>query len=110
MFVFFIKSLRTKKKISLNSLSKLTGLSRGYLFDLENNRKFNPTLETLYKISSALDVNIKELFYTELDLDILKETMYKKIDKYGIDSKEVLEISQVIDLIINVKTQKNKAT
>ena len=106
MFVFFIKSLRTKKKISLNSLSKLTGLSRGYLFDLENNRKFNPTLETLYKISSALDVNIKELFYTELDLDILKEIMYEKIDEYGIDSKEVLEVSQIIDLLINIKMDK----
>lgn len=110
MFVFLIKSLRTEKKISLNSLSKLTGLSRGYLFDLENNRKFNPTLETLYKISSALDVNIKELFYSEADIEVLRKKMHRKIDKYGLDSKEVLDISQVIDLIINVKTQKNKAT
>ncbi len=107
MFVFLIKSLRTEKKISLNSLSKLTGLSRGYLFDLENNRKFNPTLDTLYKISSALNVNLKELFYTELDIEKLKKEMYRRIDKYGIKSKEVLEVSQVIDLLINVKINKD---
>lgn len=103
MFVFLIRSLRIEKKMSLNKLSKLTGLSRGYLFDLENNRKFNPTLDTLYKISSVLDVNIKKLFYTELDIDILKLEMYKKIDEFGIGSKEVLEISQVIDLLINIE-------
>lgn len=103
MFVFLIRSLRIEKKMSLNKLSKLTGLSRGYLFDLENNRKFNPTLDTLYKISSVLDVNIKKLFYTELDIDNLKQEMYKKIDEFGIGSKEVLEISQVIDLLINIE-------
>ena len=63
----------------------------------------NPTLDTLYKISSVLDVNIKKLFYTELDIDILKLEMYKKIDEFGIRSKEVLEISQVIDLLINIE-------
>ena len=95
-----------EKKISLNSLSKLTGLSRGYLFDLENNRRFNPTLDTLFKISSALNVNIKELFYSEADIEVLRKKMHRKINKYGINSKEALEISQVIDLLINIKMDK----
>ena len=38
-----------------------------------------------------------------VDIDSLKEEMYKRIDQYGIGSKEVMEISQLIDLLINVK-------
>ncbi len=28
--------------------------------------------------------------------------MHRYIDKYGLDSKEVLEISQLIDLLLNI--------
>ena len=38
----------------------------------------------------------------------LKKEMYKRIDKYGLDSKEVLEISQTIDLLINVDMNKKE--
>lgn len=110
MFVFVIKQLRESKNISQYKLSQMTDISRTYIRNLENNKICNPTIHILSLISNALEVNIKDLFYTELDIDILKEQMYRKIDKYGINSKEVLETSQVIDLLINVKTQKNKAT
>ncbi len=103
MVIFNIKKIRENKKLSIRKLSQLTGISRTYLNDLENNRKFNPTLDTLYKISSVLDVNIKKLFYTELDIDNLKQEMYKKIDEFGINSEEVLKISQIIDLLINIE-------
>ena len=58
MLVFNIKNIRKNKGISLKKLSNMTGISRGYLFDLENNRKFNPTLFILQKISEELEVNI----------------------------------------------------
>lgn len=102
MFIFNIKKIREDKNISLNKLNKLTGISRAYLFDLENNRKFNPTLAMLEKIAEALDVNIKELFYSIRDVEDLKEEMYNRIDKHGINSKEVLEVSQIIDLLLNI--------
>ena len=108
MFVFVIKNIRLKKNLTIYRLSKITGINRGYLTQLENNKKFNPSLETMYKISKALRVKVDDLFYTDLDLEKLRKRMYRKIDKYGLDSKEALEISQVIDLIINIKTQKNK--
>ena len=97
MLIFVIKQVRKNKNISLSELSRRTNISRAYLFDLENNRRFNPTLKILSDISGALEVNIKDLFYTELDLENLREEMYKIIDEYGINSKEALEISQVID-------------
>ena len=102
MFVFRIKEIREKKKMTIYKLSKLSDVSRSYIIDLENNRKLNPSLTKLYSLALALNVNIKDLFYTKFDIDILKQEMYKRIDKYGIKSQETLEVSQLIDLLINI--------
>lgn len=106
MIVFNIKNIRKSKKISLRKLSDMTGISRAYLYDLENNRRFNPTIFILEKIAEELDVNIKDLFYSLDEIDNLKEEMYRRIEKYGKTSKEALEVSQVIDLLINVKMKR----
>lgn len=103
MFVFVIKNVRKSKNITLYRLVKNTGLSYSYLSELENNKVYNPSLKTMYSIAKALDVKVDDLFYSELDIDSLKEEMYKRIDQYGLGSKEVMEISQIIDLLINVK-------
>lgn len=106
MFVFVIRNVREKRNMSLYRLVKITGLSYSYLSELENNKIFNPSLKTMYKIANALDVKVDDLFYSELDIDILKEEMYRRIDEFGIDPKEAMEVSQVIDLLINVKFKK----
>lgn len=103
MFVFVIKNVRKSKNITLYRLVKITGLSYSYLSELENNKVYNPSLKTMYSIAKALNVKVDDLFYSELDIDSLKEEMYKRIDLYGINSKEVMEVSQIIDLLINVK-------
>lgn len=102
MIVFTIKNIRLQKKISISKLSKITDISRTYIRELENNRRINVSLSILFKIANALDVNVKDLFYTTLNINDLKNEMYKRIDKYGINSKEVMEISQTIDLLINI--------
>nr|DAV33328.1 MAG TPA: Helix-turn-helix XRE-family like protein [Caudoviricetes sp.] len=106
MIVFNIKRIREKQNISIRKLSQLTGLSRTYLSNLENNKRVNPTLSSLSAISSVLNVDVKELFYSDIELDKLKEEMYDRIDKYGINSKEALEVSQIIDLLINIDMRK----
>ncbi len=103
MFVFRIKEIRNNKNISARQLSKETGLSRSYISELENNKKYNPTLSSLYNISRVLDVNVKDLFYTRLDIEDLKKEMYRRIEKYGLESKEALEVSQLLDLVLNIK-------
>ena len=108
MFVFVIKDIRIKRNLTIYKLSKITGINRPYLTQLENNKKFNPSLSTMYKIANALDVKIDDLFYTELDLDELKEELNNRVEKYGLKAKETLELSQIIDLLINVKTQQKK--
>ena len=107
MFVFVIRNVRKKKNLSLYRLMKITGLSYSYLSELENNKVFNPSLSTMYKIANALEVKIDDLFYSELDIGNLKKEMYRRIDEYGLDSKEVMEVSQIIDLLINVKMKKD---
>lgn len=103
MQIFVIKMLRTSKNITLYKLSKETGLSRTYLRNLENNKAFNPTILALEKIAIALNVNIKQLFYSLNEIEPLRKEMYRRINTYGLGSKEVMEVSQIIDLLINVK-------
>lgn len=103
MYVFVIKLLRRSKNITLYKLSQVTGISRTYLRELENNNVFNPTMKILDKIANALDVTIKDLFYYNNDVNKLKEEMYRRIEVFGLDSNEVYEISQIIDLLLNVE-------
>lgn len=103
MYIFVIKSIRKKKNISLNELSNITKITKSYLSSIENNKRFNISLDKLYKIADALNVNVKSLFYTALDIENLRKELHYRIDKYGIDSKQVLEISQTIDLLVNLK-------
>ena len=103
MIIFRIKEIRINKNVSLKRLSEQTDISRAYLYDLENNRKTNPTLQVLFEIANALKVNVKDLFYTTFDIEDLKQKMYEIIEDTSIDSKETLEISQLIDLLINIK-------
>lgn len=46
MFVFVIKNIRLKKSLTIYQLSKITNIARTYLVELENNKKFNPSLKT----------------------------------------------------------------
>ena len=103
MIVFVIKQLREKKKISQYRLSKITNISRTYIRNLENNKMRNPSVNILLSISEALNVNVKDLFYTIPDIENLRDEMHKRIDKYGLDSKKAMEISQIIDLLVNLK-------
>lgn len=103
MYVFVIKLLRRSKNITLYKLSQVTGISRTYLRELENNNVFNPTMKILDKIANALDVTIKDLFYYDNDVNKLKEEMYHRIEVFGLGSKKVYEISQIIDLLLNVE-------
>ena len=102
MIIYAIRNLRKSKNITLDELSNRTSISNSYLSKLENNKVTNCTINTLEKIAEALEVNIKDLFYTEYDIEDLKEELNEIVDEYGLKSKEALEISQLVDLLINV--------
>ena len=56
-----IKEIMQEKGVSLVSLSEATGIEKGNLSALVNDKR-NPTLRTLMGIAKALGVNITELF------------------------------------------------
>lgn len=56
-----LKEIIKEKGISLVALHEKTGIEKGNLSNIVNNKK-NPTVETLEKIANALDIPVFELF------------------------------------------------
>lgn len=56
-----LKEVLDEKNMSLVSLSEKTGIEKGNLSAIANNKK-NPTVETLSKIANALEVPMWQLF------------------------------------------------
>lgn len=55
-----IAYFRKKKKVSQEVLSGLSDIGRTHLSAIERGER-KPTLETLYRISCALDINMSEI-------------------------------------------------
>lgn len=60
-----IKAVLEKKSMSVYSLAKKAQLSNSYLSEIINNKKINPSIETIQKISGVLDVSIEDLIKGE---------------------------------------------
>lgn len=58
---FLIRQIREERNISLISLAKMVGISKGHLSRIENQETM-PTVLTLERIAIALKVNAKELY------------------------------------------------
>ncbi len=56
-----IRSLRKSREVTLDRLAKMTGLTKGYLSQIENSTK-SPPFSTLDKIAYALGVDITYFF------------------------------------------------
>ncbi|MCC6680399.1 MAG: helix-turn-helix transcriptional regulator [Phycisphaeraceae bacterium] len=57
-----LKAEREKRGISLTELAERTGIDKGNLSRMENNRNANPTLETLHRIARAIGGTIEFTF------------------------------------------------
>lgn len=60
-----IKSARLKMRMTQQQLSEKSGLSQSYINELENGKKFNPSIIVLDKIAAGLQVSITELIEAE---------------------------------------------
>ncbi len=56
-----LKEVRKRKNVSLEQLSKMTGISTSHLNYIERQEK-EPSISMLCRIAIALKVDIKELF------------------------------------------------
>lgn len=63
-----IRKIRKDKKMSINNLSKKTGISLGYLSDLENNKAKNPSIDKLELIADVLQVSVDIFFKSDEEM------------------------------------------
>lgn len=56
-----LKNLRTAKKVTIKALAETTGLSVGFISNIERNVN-NPTINSLMKICEALEVDLQTFF------------------------------------------------
>jgi len=83
-----IKNFRISKKISLDQLAKLSGLTKGYISKIENSDKA-PPLSTLIKIANALHIDASLLLAEDseapqdLSLCIVKKNERKEVVSRG---------------------------
>jgi transcriptional regulator with XRE-family HTH domain len=56
-----IRAYRQVGDLSLNALSERAKVSKGYLSQLENGSASNPSIDTLSRIASALQLSVEEL-------------------------------------------------
>ncbi len=92
-----IKQLRKAKGFSLEELASQTGMSKSYIWELEN-RPANPTTEKLSKLADALDVTTAYLTESssELTNEVLQEAFFRKFNRLIDEDKKKIE--QIIEL------------
>ncbi len=56
-----LKKIRTKKSISQDRLSKLANVALNTIVTLESGTNGNPRIETVTKITQALEVDVNDL-------------------------------------------------
>lgn len=56
-----VKKVRLEKNMTLETLAKLSGISKGHLSKIEREER-EPRISTLIQIAMALKVDIKELY------------------------------------------------
>ncbi|MDT2703665.1 helix-turn-helix domain-containing protein [Enterococcus dongliensis] len=91
-----LKELREAKGYGVNQLAMKSGVSSSQISRFENGSRKDPTLETVKKLSKALNVSIS---YFEDEPDAT-QTVAAHIDD-DIDEDEMKEILNFIDYIKN---------
>ncbi|GLB49766.1 helix-turn-helix domain-containing protein [Neptunitalea lumnitzerae] len=122
IFGLKLKQIRTEKNLSLFGLSKLTGLSKSYLNEIEKGKKY-PKTDKIILLSEHLNVPYDQLVSSKLDKnlapigDILQSKILKEIplDLFGIQERDLIDIianapakvNAFISTIIEISQQYN---
>ncbi len=65
MYINKIKKIRKEKGITLEELSRRSGISTGYLCHLENGTRSNPSIDVMEKIAKTLNKTVFEVFFNK---------------------------------------------
>lgn len=108
IFGLKLKQIRTDKNLSLFGLSKLSGLSKSYLNEIEKGKKY-PKPDKIAMLAEKLDVPYDQMVSLKLDKnlapigDILKSKILKEIPLELFGIKE----SNLIDIVANAPAKVN---
>lgn len=108
IFGLKLKQKRTEKNLSLFGLSKLTGLSKSYLNEIEKGKKY-PKPDKIAILSEKLDIPYDQMVSLKLDKnlapigEILQSKILKEIPLELFGIKE----SNLIDIIANAPAKVN---
>jgi XRE family transcriptional regulator of biofilm formation len=96
-----IREIREKQGLSLNKLSKITGISKSYLSFIERSRQTNPSITIVKKIADALEIPMNELLF-ELKIrnkNSIDEKIHKlvnELSKIDISEDEFIEFKSLL--------------
>ncbi len=62
-----LRKIRESKSLGVNQLSRMSGINASYISNLENNKRKNPSIETLQKIADALEVSVDDFFKDDIN-------------------------------------------
>ena len=99
VFGLKVKQQRQKKKWSLQDLANKTGLSKSYLNEIENGKKY-PKHDKILQLSEILECKFDDLVSTKLDKslspisEVLKSDFFKEIplELFGINRHTLINI------------------
>jgi len=92
-----LKKIRKNHNITLEDLSKKSGLSKTYINQIENNKHTNPSISTLKKIADAMNVPI---------MAIIDENYHEKV--FNVNEHEKPEVSDWGKDVFIVRKNKRK--
>lgn len=108
IFGLKLKQIRNEKNLSLFGLSKLSGLSKSYLNEIENGKKY-PKPDKIAMLSEKMDVPYDQMVSLKLDKnlapigDLLQSKILKEIPLELFGIKE----SNLIDIVANAPAKVN---
>lgn len=105
-----IKQRRQEKGISLSKLAEISGISKAYLSQLENDVSKQPSAEILLKIASALSTTIADLLDKPVrvhakDFGEMPDGLRELIDEQG----ETLDIREEdVKMLMSIRYRGNQ--
>lgn len=81
-----LKTVREDRQLGLNGLSRISGVSKSTISEIENNKIKNPSLDTIKSLMKALNVSFDELFPDSED-----NSKNNKIDLSNVSTDDLLE-------------------
>jgi len=105
-----IRTIRTKKKMSLSQLAERSRVTKSYLSQIERNICTNPSIEFVEKVAVALDVNPEALLGWGQNEDEISNIdnhfSYVKKCLLTIDDKQLKELKDYIDFTLWKRNKK----